>query len=263
MEKLNLSSLLLRSKSSIIVTLVTVGAVFGGDPYIYFFALALGGMLAWEWSTMVPNKKQSFYAVVYTIAMCVATLKYLSVNLLVVVLVLMILVWIKSKEEKYRKILVLGIPYIAVGIGSLIWLFSSQGSNMLMWFILVVWSVDVGGYLVGCSVRGPKLAPKISPNKTWSGLIGGVLMAVLVGSIYASFFVSSEALVFYALIAAILAVVAQIGDLVESYIKRVLEIKDSSALIPGHGGIFDRIDGMIFSAPFLYLYIVVTGFVFL
>ena len=120
----------------------------------------------------------------------------------------------------------------------------------MLWFVLVVWGVDIGGYVVGTTVKGPKLAPSISPNKTWSGLLGAIVFAALISVAVASVFERSDYVTF-ALLGGVLAVVAQIGDLLESKVKRYLNIKDSSNLIPGHGGIFDRVDGLIFAAPFI------------
>lgn len=263
MEKRKMSSLMLRAVSALVMVPVVVGAILGGNPYVFFFALALAGMLSWEWSLMIPNKRPAFYSVNYMMLAAAGVLTYLSVNLAVFGIGVLALVYFKSRGEKYRKLLLLGVPYIVIGIGSLVWIFNSQGAHMLMWFVLVVWSVDVGGYLFGTTLKGPKLAPKISPNKTWSGLLGGVLLAVIVSSVYAGFYTSGEAMLCYGMLAAALAVIAQIGDLIESQIKRTLGIKDSSNLIPGHGGIFDRIDGLIFAAPFLYAFICISGWIFL
>ena len=132
---------------------------------------------------------------------------------------------------------------------------------MTLWFLFMIWSVDIGGYIIGSSLKGPKLAPSISPNKTWSGLIGGVVLACSVSFLYMLAMQKifdlpmpmTEQLKFIQL-GVFIAVVAQIGDLIESAIKRYLGIKDSSNLIPGHGGIFDRIDGLIFAAPIVYCY---------
>ena len=130
---------------------------------------------------------------------------------------------------------------------------------MTLWFLFVVWAMDVGAYIIGSNLKGPKLAPKISPNKTWSGLIGGILFSVAVSAIYFGFLVyfrlisiDTKSKILFAVLAGIVAALSQVGDLIESAIKRHVNIKDSSSLIPGHGGIFDRIDGLIFVAPFVY-----------
>jgi phosphatidate cytidylyltransferase len=187
-------------------------------------------------------------------------------------------VFFKANDEKHRKLLTLGVPYISIGVGALYWmyyLFDAFGSIpgekgsfvMTLWFILMVWSVDIGGYIVGSTVKGPKLAPKISPNKTWSGLIGGTILAVAVSFIYMyttkrifELPMPIDEQLKFAQLGALIAIIAQIGDLAESAIKRHLGVKDSSNLIPGHGGVFDRIDGLIFAAPIVYCFFTFVSF---
>jgi phosphatidate cytidylyltransferase len=107
----------------------------------------------------------------------------------------------------------------------------------------VVWATDTFAYFAGRMFGGPKLAPVLSPKKTWSGLIGGMVGAAIVSSVYAAtWFPSWIAL---AVVAAALAVVAQIGDIFESALKRNYGVKDSGYLIPGHGGVLDRVDGLV------------------
>ncbi len=169
----------------------------------------------------------------------------------------MVFVGYKAKGENKRFLLVLGVPYISLGLASLMWLYQEGGLYFLLWLLFVVWGMDTGGYLVGSKLKGPKLMPKISPNKTWSGLIGGLLFSVLGGSLviwYAGNF--EEVYIIMAVWALIFGFISQVGDLVESAIKRNVGVKDSSALIPGHGGVFDRIDALIFVAPFAYLWLV-------
>ena len=130
------------------------------------------------------------------------------------------------------------------------WIYYITAFHILC-FVIIVWATDIGGYIVGKSLKGPKLAPKISPNKTWSGLLGGMALASFCSWGYLYLFGINDWRL--AIAGAIVAVIEQIGDLVESAIKRHLKIKDSSTLIPGHGGVFDRIDGLIFTAPFVFL----------
>lgn len=272
MAKTELTSLHKRILTSLVMIPVVVGALMSGHPYIDVMVFAVGALLSWEWSAMIPNKKQSVFAVCYLFATGCSLLVFNRWLLFFIIAVTSALVYFKANSEKFRGLLTLGVPYISIGIGSLFWiyyLFDAFGSIpgekgsfvMTLWFLLMVWGVDIGGYIVGSSLKGPKLAPKISPNKTWSGLIGGVILSIAVSFIY-MFAVKnifslpmplSEQLKF-AQLGAFIAVVAQVGDLIESAIKRHLGIKDSSTLIPGHGGIFDRIDGLIFSAPIVYFY---------
>lgn len=116
-----------------------------------------------------------------------------------------------------------------------------------MFFIFaVVWATDILAYFVGRALGGPKLAPSISPGKTWSGAIGGAVSAVAAGVLLAHFlFPGTEILA--AGLAFVLSACSQSGDLFESFIKRKFGVKDSSRLIPGHGGVMDRVDGLIFA----------------
>jgi phosphatidate cytidylyltransferase len=134
---------------------------------------------------------------------------------------------------------------------SLVWLRADpdHGRGWAILLFAVVWSTDIGAYLVGRTLGGPKLAPRISPNKTWSGAIGGLICAALAAYAAALWddlaFASAAALA----VGAVLSVFSQIGDLAESWWKRRFAVKDSGHLIPGHGGILDRIDGVLLASP--------------
>lgn len=253
MEKSKQVTVTKRVVTSLLMAPVVLGGVFLGEPALNILVLVCAAMLAWEWAQMVPNQKPSVYSLSYLASVAVAIWVKDPTTILWVMCGATALVWYKASNEKHRKLLTLGVPYITLGLGSLVWLFNCVGVLTTLWFVLAIWSIDVGGYLVGCSVKGPKLAPKISPNKTWSGLAGGMLFSIIVSVVYAYLLGDAQACLAFALLGALLAVVEQTGDLVESAIKRYLGLKDSSDLIPGHGGIFDRIDGMIFAAPFVAL----------
>lgn len=154
----------------------------------------------------------------------------------------------------------LGVGYVALPALAMIWLRAvpELGLSVLIWLFLVVWAADSAAYFTGRTLGGPKLAPTISPSKTWSGFGGGVVGAALISVIAAWLSGAAQVLVVGAL-AAFLAVVAQIGDLAESALKRRAGVKDSGQLIPGHGGILDRVDGLLFAAPVLALVGVVVG----
>lgn len=254
MEKSKLSAFMKRAITAAIIAPVSILILFLGAPFVNLFFFLCGALLAWEWASMVPNKKPVFYAVTYTYVVAVMAIfgVFLVEVSLACIVIASLLVWFKAKGEEHRKLLTLGVPYIALGFGSLSILYDVAGFAMFLWYVLVIWCMDVGGYLVGSTVKGPKLAPSISPKKTWSGLVGGMALAALVSTVYIYYFISDTVWVF-ALAAAVIAAVSQIGDLVESKIKRGLGIKDSSDLIPGHGGMFDRVDGLIFAAPFVLI----------
>jgi phosphatidate cytidylyltransferase len=145
-----------------------------------------------------------------------------------------------------------GVLYLSLPMFALIWLRAEPNVGLvtLLWLLLVVWATDIVAYVVGRAIGGRKLAPSISPGKTWSGLWGGVAAAAAVGAAMAMNFGPFPLIPSIAL-AAVLAAVAQLGDLAESAIKRRAGVKDSGGLIPGHGGLFDRLDGLLFAAPVL------------
>jgi phosphatidate cytidylyltransferase len=117
------------------------------------------------------------------------------------------------------------------------------GFAALLLVLAVVWASDIGGYFAGRSIGGPKLAPRISPNKTWAGAIGGFALSLVVAALFA---VSGQgAWLPLLVVAALLSVASQLGDLFESVVKRRFGVKDSSNIIPGHGGLLDRLDGFV------------------
>jgi phosphatidate cytidylyltransferase len=120
---------------------------------------------------------------------------------------------------------------------------AAKGFVALMFVLLNVWVTDIGGYFVGRSIGGPKLWARISPKKTWAGAIGGFVASLLVAAGFAVFEVGSTGPVL--LLGAVLSVVSQLGDLFESAVKRRFGVKDSSHIIPGHGGLLDRLDGFV------------------
>ena len=163
--------------------------------------------------------------------------------------------WAGLCAGRKRGLLVLGGLYIGPAIAALIWLRAQPDGY---WWVLllaaIVWGGDVGAYLIGRLVGGPRLAPAISPGKTWSGAAGGTLVAVL-----AAIAVWPERIALVAPIALFLSIVAQAGDLLESAVKRRFGVKDSSRLIPGHGGLLDRLDGVLTSAPAAAVVVLVLG----
>jgi phosphatidate cytidylyltransferase len=122
------------------------------------------------------------------------------------------------------------------------------GFEGLFFLFAIVWLTDIGAYIAGRTVGGPRLAPAISPGKTWAGALGGLLLAVAGGYWGAGFMANPPPLGAIAL-AICLSLATQCGDLFESWVKRRFGKKDSGTIVPGHGGILDRIDGLLFAAP--------------
>ncbi|HEY0182205.1 MAG TPA: phosphatidate cytidylyltransferase [Rhodopila sp.] len=157
--------------------------------------------------------------------------------------------------------LAFGIPYFGLAAVALVWLRrqpQSGGANVIV-LLLVVWASDIGAYLVGRAIGGPRLAPSISPGKTWSGAIGGLLAAAAVGLAASAVLRSGPVSARPAMFAALIGIVSQAGDLFESHLKRHFGVKDSGTMIPGHGGLLDRLDAVLTAAPVTALLALILG----
>ena len=132
--------------------------------------------------------------------------------------------------------LYIAIPSFALLVLSWAWF------ELVFWLMLVTWATDIFAYFAGRSIGGPKLAPRISPNKTWAGLIGGMAGAAAIGGLAAWWLDMGSPFLY---LGAAMGLLAQLGDLYESRVKRRLGVKDSGTLIPGHGGVLDRLDGLL------------------
>jgi phosphatidate cytidylyltransferase len=154
--------------------------------------------------------------------------------------------WLGLCRGRAASLRLLGVPYVGLAAASLVWLRfdPAVGRVNVLFVLLMVWASDIGAYLVGRLAGGPKLAPSISPGKTWSGAAGGVAASLLVAVALAG-----AAPWRAAIVAVVLSIVSQAGDLLESALKRHVGVKDSGRLIPGHGGLLDRLDGMLTAAP--------------
>ncbi len=150
-----------------------------------------------------------------------------------------------------------GFLYALVAALSVLWIRdrADNGIALVLWVFIVVWATDIGAYFAGRAIGGPRLAPSISPGKTWAGFYGGAAAATIVGGAWA-LFTGLPLLVL--LLAPLFAVAAQGGDLFESWMKRRAGVKDSGSWLPGHGGVFDRLDGLL-PVAILTALAVVTG----
>jgi len=150
-----------------------------------------------------------------------------------------------------------GLVYVGLPVLALLWLRErpDNGLVLTLWALSLVWATDIGAFFSGRTIGGPKIAPAISPSKTWAGLIGGVAMATALAMGFRHWLGLPLVLVWAT---PLLAVAAQAGDFFESWMKRRAGVKDSGSLLPGHGGVLDRLDGVVTSAPLAAL-IVAAG----
>lgn len=256
------SDLKARVLSALILAPVVLGAVWLGG-WVFHALIVLGAVIAMsEWINLVPSARRLPARV---ISLC-GVLGALSAQLLAGPLAGLAVAGLFAGLTTLggggtdRKLLGFGVVYVAAGIAGLMWLRDLPGDGLALFLfaMLAVWATDIGAYAAGRTIGGPKLAPRVSPKKTWAGLIGGMVSAALVGWLVA--LVAGAAMPGLALlVGALSAVVGQIGDLFESAVKRRYNVKDSGQLIPGHGGILDRIDGLLVAAPVLAVFHATLG----
>jgi phosphatidate cytidylyltransferase len=226
--------------------------VWQGGIWFEVFMAFFGVLIAHEWSNIVHNRNSAQFALHAAAAIVAAFLPKEIGVLPAVGMVLMLTaigIFTASLREGEKTVWTYaGIPYVAFPVLSLVMLRHNEtwGIHAIMWLLLVVWATDTFAYFTGRAIGGPKLSPRFSPNKTWAGLLGGMAGAAAVSAIYAQAML--VAVIPLAVTAAVLAVCAQIGDIFESALKRHFGIKDSGNLIPGHGGVMDRVDGMVFAS---------------
>jgi phosphatidate cytidylyltransferase len=242
------SELALRIGSALVLAPLAVGAAYVGDwPFALFWGVAAMGVL-WEWTSMVARADQRSVLGAGGAALALAVALAVTGHLLAAVIVLaMGAMGAASLALGERRIWVAsGVPYAGALALAPIVLRSDNEDGFLAVVVLfvIVWTTDVGAYFVGRAVGGPKLMPQVSPNKTWAGALGGMGAAVIVAVAVAKA-VALTNLFAIAMLAVVLSVCAQGGDLFESVLKRRFGAKDSSRLIPGHGGLMDRLDGFV------------------
>lgn len=253
------SNLKLRLLSAFVLMPVVLGAVLaGGWPFfgLIFLVSALG--LA-EWLALTAPKlsftgKTAIVAGALGLFLCFWLVGLGETYVLSGFLLAFFLLAGHRQETFSLAWAVLGIPYVVLSACVILYLriYPERGLFLTLFLILTVWGTDIGAYFAGRIIGGLKLMPSISPNKTYAGLLGGMVASGIVGLLIAKHMEQSWPAV-YASVAILIAFVAQVGDLFESYVKRRAGVKDSGNLIPGHGGILDRIDGLLFAAIFLGL----------
>lgn len=162
---------------------------------------------------------------------------------------------IKSAQDQ-KKWRLIGLFYILIPMYCTLKL-RLEDPNILLWMFAVIWATDIFAFFSGKTFGGAKLAPTISPNKTWTGLAGGIVASVIIG--FLSSFMFRGGIIFFVFLSAFLAVVEQASDLLESKFKRIFGVKDSGNIIPGHGGILDRLDGVMLVAPVVLLLVTILS----
>ncbi|MBV8777427.1 MAG: phosphatidate cytidylyltransferase [Alphaproteobacteria bacterium] len=238
-----------RIVSALALAPLPLAAIWLGGPWLPILTVIAAIVMAWEWSRLCGGGP----ALLAAVAAAVVAAATAGVGYGVAVAMSgTVVVWLAERPRPGSAPLwtAAGVPWVALPCVILLWLVQSgsAGRGTLLWLFLVVWATDIGAYAVGRQVGGPLLAPRWSPRKTWAGLIGGIGCAALVGWAAGCVLGAASLLPLVALSAG-LAVVEQFGDLAESVAKRRFGVKDASSLIPGHGGLLDRLDGLLAAIP--------------
>jgi phosphatidate cytidylyltransferase len=256
--------LLTRILSAVALAPLLLLDIYAGGLWLDGLMVVAAGLMGWEWARMTGGGRIGAGGAVAIAALVGVPLafafgasQHALAELLVGGAVATAVTWFSQRRQAAW--IGLGTLYIGFACLSFLWLrgVPAEGRNLVFWLLAVVWATDIGAYFAGRGIGGPKLAPMISPNKTWAGLIGGALSAGLVGVLTAGLLGQDAMLLVVG--GMVLAVVAQGGDLLESWCKRRFGMKDSSHLIPGHGGILDRVDGLLAVLPVVFLYFWVMG----
>ncbi|HTJ62798.1 MAG TPA: phosphatidate cytidylyltransferase [Alphaproteobacteria bacterium] len=241
-------NLLYRVLSGLVLGPVTLALAFIGD---WPFGLALSAASAvgfGEWLKMTSGRAPWWgYAAPFVVF---ALYRLIGADAALIALAVLAALF-GAAAPRNRVLVALGLPYVALTLIALSWLRDTwNGGWPLVFFVfVVVWATDIGAFFVGRTVKGPRLAPGISPNKTWSGFAGGLALAALAAIGLMAGALGASRPVQVVEIALGLSLLGQGGDLFESAIKRRFGVKDSGDLIPGHGGMLDRIDALLWVAP--------------
>lgn len=257
------SDLKTRFLSAVILAPPVLAAVWFGGAAFQVLILLVAAISTWEWVRLVvPQPRRLLQIVIlgFVLATCVMAMggnapRTMAGAVFGALIVVLTTGWgAIGPSPHYRRPnlwLAFGVLYLGLAGAALIYLrvgSGEAGRGLFLFLLLAVWATDIGAYAAGRTIGGPKLLPRVSPKKTWAGLIGGMAASALVGWAVAVWVLHAAAPGLVALVAAVLAVVGQAGDLLESFIKRRSQVKDSGKLIPGHGGLLDRIDGLVAAA---------------
>jgi phosphatidate cytidylyltransferase len=255
-------NLTLRVGSALVLAPLAIGTGYlGGWPFAIFWSLAAIGVF-WEWSSLVAGNGRRPVLIVGGAALALGLALTADGRLTgaIVVIAMGVIGTAPFAPAQLRRWVAGGVPYAgAIGIAPIVLRSDSEDGLVAVIFLFaIVWTTDIVAYFLGRLIGGPKLLPRVSPKKTWSGALSGLAAAVL-AAIAVAKVAGLSGLLPIALVAAILSAVAQAGDLFESRLKRRFGAKDSGHLIPGHGGLMDRLDGFVLAAAVAALIGVLHG----
>jgi phosphatidate cytidylyltransferase len=240
------NNLLLRIVASLVMAPLAIAVAYlGGWLWTGLVTIAAIGLYI-EWLAVIGARKPRLVLLGVLILLGVGWVDAGHINSAYVSVLVGLGIFAVAIVASDRRIwTAIGIGYaLAASIGSsAVRLDPVWGFAALMLVLLVVWATDIGGYFAGRLIGGPKLWPLVSPKKTWAGAIGGFAASLGVAAMFAAFDLGKTVPMLF--LAAVLSIASQLGDLFESAVKRKFGVKDSSHIIPGHGGLMDRLDGFV------------------
>jgi phosphatidate cytidylyltransferase len=240
----------LRAASAIVLIPIILWVNWLGSVWYAILVGLMAGFMAIEWVKLVHGGRRVQLAIHLAAAAVSTALPWTAGPAVAFTAILML--WAGSVVQRQMADMphsfwsVIGVPYIGLSALALMILRGDPqlGLVAVYWLLFVVWGADTLAYFAGRLIGGPKLLPRISPKKTWAGLIGAIVGGILCSALFARL-AGLDSLLWLCSIGALLAMFEQGGDFFESALKRSVGVKDSSALIPGHGGMLDRVDGLV------------------
>lgn len=258
------SSVWPRILASLILIPAALAAVYAGGWVLGIWVAAAGIAMSREWVRIVHREDMGWRFALHVVAL-VASQALLAIDrpdwALAGILLAALIGSVAAQSREERGVwVILGILYVAVPCLSFVWLrhLVPYGFETVIWLLCVVWATDSAAYVAGSIFGGPKLAPLISPSKTWAGAIAGLAAGTAASIVLAQVAGVAPSWQFIGASVA-LSFLTQCGDLAESFLKRTFGVKDASDLIPGHGGALDRLDGLIFATLGLGAFVGLVG----
>jgi phosphatidate cytidylyltransferase len=269
-----MNNLIARTISGIALIFIVGGAILLSEYTMLAFVLIIYSLGIYEFKNMFKIKKSILFFIALFTGLIFITFNYFWITSIisneayfiviistVTVLVLYYLIFNKTSFIEIGKLLFGGI-WVSTSLSFLLalgWIENSYAYNpqLIIIVIALIWVNDIGAYVVGSLIGKNPLAPAISPGKTWEGLISGIILNALAGFIIFKI-IGEYSIMAWIILGIIVSLGATAGDLFESKLKREAQVKDSGNLIPGHGGILDRFDSMLFTAPLFYLILIIS-----
>ncbi len=268
-----MKNIIKRIITGVLFILVILGSVIASHiSFLIIFVIIITLGIS-EFYTLISKdniKPQKYMGIIFGVFVFVSNYifinNYVNKKIFLIYIIFLAIIFIvelfRNQTKPFHNIsyTIFGIIYISLPFSLLNYLAYTPltdyqyNSNIIIGFLFIVWSNDSGAYLVGSQLGKRKLFERISPKKTWEGSIGGAVFSAITAFVISNIFNILQ-LTDWLIIALIVLIFGTLGDLVESMFKRSISIKDSGNILPGHGGILDRFDSIILSAPFVYLYI--------